>query len=164
MANAQSTELSVVEQQPGNELYDQFEGIVNGLNIVKTQITALQQNLKHLEKCVKKQMKGLKKEVIKNKNKGNRKPSGFATPSRVTKELCTFMNKEEGTEIARTEVTKALVCYIKQHHLENTTNSKIITPDETLKGLLGLEDGQELTYFNIQKFMNKHFVKKVAVA
>ena len=86
MANAQSTELSVVEQQPGSELYDQFEGIVNGLNIVKTQITALQQNLKHLEKCVKKQMKGLKKEVIKNKNKGNRKPSGFATPSRVTKE------------------------------------------------------------------------------
>ena len=164
MANAQSTELSVVEQQPGSELYDQFEGIVNGLNIVKTQITALQQNLKHLEKCVKKQMKGLKKEVIKNKNKGNRKPSGFATPSRVTKELCTFMNKEEGTEIARTEVTKALVSYIKQHHLENTTNSKIITPDETLKGLLGLEDGQELTYFNIQKFMNKHFVKKVDVA
>jgi upstream activation factor subunit UAF30 len=164
MANAQSTELSVVEQQPGSELYDQFEGIVNGLNIVKTQITTLQQNLKHLEKCVKKQMKGFKKEVIKNKNKGNRKPSGFATPSRVTKELCTFMNKEEGTEIARTEVTKVLVSYIKQNHLENTTNSKIITPDETLKGLLGLEDGQELTYFNIQKFMNKHFVKKVAVA
>jgi chromatin remodeling complex protein RSC6 len=164
MANSQSTELSVVEQQPGSELYDQFEGIVNGLNIVKTQITTLQQNLKHLEKCVKKQMKGLKKEVIKNKNKGNRKPSGFATPSRVTKELCTFMNKEEGTEIARTEVTKVLVSYIKQNHLENTTNSKIITPDETLKGLLGLEDGQELTYFNIQKFMNKHFVKKVAVA
>jgi chromatin remodeling complex protein RSC6 len=70
------------------------------------------------------------------------------------------MNKEEGTEIARTEVTKALVSYIKSHHLENESNSQIITPDDTLKDLLGLNDGQELTYFTIQKYMNKHFVKK----
>ena len=109
-------------------------------------------------------MKGLKKEVTKNKNKGNRKPSGFAKPSKVTKELCEFMKKDEGTEIARTEVTKALVAYIKENKLENETNSKIITPDEKLKFLLGLEEGQELTYFNIQKFMNKHFVKNIVEA
>lgn len=109
-------------------------------------------------------MKGLKKEVIKNKKSGNRKPSGFAKPSKVTKELCQFMNKEEGTEIARTEVTKAICSYIKQHHLENSSNSKIITPDDKLKGLLGIEEGQELTYFNIQKYMNKHFVKDIVLA
>jgi chromatin remodeling complex protein RSC6 len=74
------------------------------------------------------------------------------------------MNKEEGTEIARTEVTKALVSYIKQHKLENTDNSKIITPDSKLKELLGIEEGQELTYFTIQKFMNKHFVKNIVEA
>jgi DNA topoisomerase-1 len=150
-----------VEESPGDELYIQFEGIVSGLNTVKFQISNLQQNLKHLEKSVKKQMKGLKKEVNKNKIKGNRKPSGFARPSKVTKELCNFMNKDEGTEIARTEVTKALVSYIKEHKLENTDNSKIITPDNKLKELLGIEEGQELTYFTIQKYMNKHFVKNV---
>ncbi len=150
-----------VEEHNGEELCNQFEGIVNGLNTIKIQISNLQQNLKQLEKSVKKQMKGLKKEVSKNKNKGNRQPSGFARPSKVTKELCTFMNKEEGTEIARTEVTKALVSYIKEHKLENTDNSKIITPDSKLKQLLGIEEGQELTYFTIQKFMNKHFVKNV---
>jgi chromatin remodeling complex protein RSC6 len=150
-----------LDEQVGNELFVQFEEIVNGLTIVKTQINNLQQNLKLLEKNVKKQMKGLKKEVTKNKNKGNRKPSGFAKPSKVTKELCEFMNKNEGTEIARTEVTKALVAYIKENKLENESNSKIITPDEKLKFLLGLEDGQELTYFNIQKYMNKHFVKNI---
>jgi len=150
-----------VEEHTGDELYTQFEGIVSGLNIVKIQISNLQQNLKQLEKSVKKQMKSLKKEVSKNKNKGNRQPSGFARPSKVTKELCTFMNKEEGTEIARTEVTRALVSYIKEHKLENTDNSKIITPDNKLKELLGIEEGQELTYFTIQKFMNKHFVKNV---
>jgi chromatin remodeling complex protein RSC6 len=153
-----------VEEHTGNDLFEQFEGIVNGLSVIKTQISNLQQNLKHLEKNVRKQMKGLKKEVTKNKNKGNRKPSGFAKPSKVTKELCEFMKKDEGTEIARTEVTKALVAYIKENKLENETNSKIITPDEKLKFLLGLEEGQELTYFNIQKFMNKHFVKNVVEA
>jgi upstream activation factor subunit UAF30 len=110
-------------------------------------------------------MKDLKKEVVKNKNKnnGNRKPSGFAKPSKVTKELCEFMNKAEGSEIARTEVTRALVAYIKENKLENTSNSKIISPDDKLKVLLGLDDSQELTYFNIQKFMNKHFVKNAEV-
>jgi len=146
-----------------NDLFYQFEGIVNGLGMVKNQIINLQQSIKLLEKGVKKQMKGLKKEVIKNKNKGNRKPSGFAKPTKVTKELCEFMNKNEGTEIARTEVTKTLVAYIKENKLENEKNSKIITPDNKLKFLLGLEEGQELTYFNIQKFMNKHFVKNVEV-
>jgi chromatin remodeling complex protein RSC6 len=62
--------------------------------------------------------------------------SGFAKPSKVTKELCEFMNKNVGTEIARTEVTKALVAYIKNNKLENVTNSKIITPDNKLKFLL----------------------------
>ena len=152
------------EEQIANELFEQFEGIVNGMSMIKNQISSLQQNLKQLEKNIKKQMKGLKKEVTKNKNKGNRQPSGFAKPSKVTKELCEFMNKDEGTEIARTEVTRALVAYIKTNHLENKINSKFITPDEKLKFLLGLEEGQELTYFNIQKYMNKHFVKNVIAA
>lgn len=149
------------DEQVDNSLFEQFEEIVSGLGIVKNQIVNLQHSLKQFEKNVKKQMKGLKKEVNKNKNKGNRKPSGFAKPSKVTKELCEFMNKSEGTEIARTEVTKALVSYIKENKLENESNSKIIKPDNKLKFLLGIEEGEELTYFNIQKYMNKHFVKNI---
>ena len=144
-----------------NELFEQFEGVINGLSAVKTQINTLQQSLKQLEKNVKKRMKGFKKEVIKNKGKGNRKPSGFAKPSKVSKELCEFMKKSEGTEIARTEVTKVLIEYIKENKLENQTNSKIIIPDDKLKFLLGIEDGHQLTYFNIQKYMTKHFIKNV---
>jgi chromatin remodeling complex protein RSC6 len=148
-------------EQVCNELFEQFEGVINGLSAVKTQINTLQQSLKQLEKNVKKRMKGFKKEVIKNKGKGNRKPSGFAKPSKVSKELCEFMKKSEGTEIARTEVTKVLIEYIKENKLENQTNSKIIIPDDKLKFLLGIEDGQEVTYFNIQKYMTKHFIKNV---
>ena len=150
---------NIIEEEQNDDLFKQFEDVISGLNMVKGHITSLQNTIRQLEKDVKKQMKGLKKEAIKSKNKGNRSPSGFAKPSKVTKELCEFMNRSEGSEIARTEVTKALVSYIKENKLENEANRKIIMPDNKLKFLLGLEDGQELTFFNIQKYMNKHFVK-----
>lgn len=146
------------QQVLAEELCSQFNGIIDSLSTFKTQITSIQNQLKLLEKNVKKQMKGLKKEVTKKQTKGKRKPSGFAKPSKVTKELCDFMNKQEGTEIARTEVTRALVSYIKENKLENSENSKIISPDNKLKELLDIKEDQELTYFNIQKYMNKHFI------
>ena len=162
MSETPSTDM--LAENSSNDLFSQFDGILAGLTAVKTQINNLQQQVKQVEKSMRRQMKGLQKEALKNKSKGARKPSGFATPSKVTKELCEFMNKEDGTEIARTEVTKALVAYIKSHKLENTTNSQIITPDTKLKYLLGVCDGDELTYFNIQKYMNKHFVKNTIAA
>jgi upstream activation factor subunit UAF30 len=150
---------AIADTELGNDFFDQFEKLVSQLNETKLQISLIQQNIKQLEKNIKKHVKGLKKEVIKTKNKNTRQPSGFAKPGKVTKELCLFMNKSEGSEIARTEVTRALVSYIKENKLENANNSKIISPDDKLKTLLGLDDNQELTYFNIQKYMNKHFVK-----
>lgn len=149
--------------KPSSDLFEQFGDILTGLNTVKTHITTLQQQIKNVEKGLKKQMKTLERDVLKGKNRGNRKPSGFAKPSKVTKELCQFMNQEDGVEIARTEVTKALIAYVKEHKLENKGNSQIINPDENLKQLLGVESDCELTYFNIQKYMNKHFVKPNAV-
>ena len=151
--------MSTIEKNNESDLFIQFEEITDGLTKVKSQINNLQQHLKTLEKNIKKQMKSMKKNVSKNKNKGIRKPSGFAKPTKVTKELCFFMNKNEGTEIARTDVTKALIKYIKENKLENEKNNKIIKPDDKLKYLLEIKDEEELTYFNIQKYMNKHFVK-----
>ena len=139
------------------DVTQQFTNIINNLNIFKTQIIGLQQNIKQVEKSVKKQLKDLKKTIVKNKNKGNKQPSGFAKPCKVSKELCEFMNKSEGSEIARTEVTKYLIEYVKVNNLVNINNKKFILPDNKLKTLLGIEEGQDLTYFNIQKYMNKHF-------
>ena len=157
------TKKQEVDNVEDSQIFEQFENVINNLTEFRCQVNNIQQQIKLLEKNVRKQMKGLKKDIVKNKNKGNKKPSGFARPTKVTKELCEFMNKSEGTEIARTEVTRALVNYIKSNKLENENNNKIITPDLKLKFLLGIEDGQEVTYFNIQKFMNKHFVKSEVV-
>lgn len=139
---------------------EQFENILNILNNFKTQITSMHQQIKLVEKNVKREFKVLKKEVEKNKIKGNKKPSGFATPSKVTNELCDFMDKEKGSEIARTVVTKTLIDYIKKNNLENNENNQIIHPDEKLQNLLGIDENEKLTYFTLQKHMNKHFIKK----
>jgi chromatin remodeling complex protein RSC6 len=140
----------------------QFSAIINNIGTLKTQLTSLQQEVRSLEKNINKQMKTLKKENDKNKSKQQKGPSGFAKPANVSSELCKFLNKEEGTKIARTDVAKALTTYIKTNNLQFSENKQIILPDENLKSLLGIKDKNEkITFFNIQKYMNKHFIKDV---
>ncbi len=137
----------------------QFTAILNTLSQLKTQITSTSLQLKNLEKQVKKEIKTKNKEIQKSKNRGNRKPSGFAEATQISDELCDFMGKEKGEKIARTEVTKYICKYIKENDLRKKDNQRIITPDTKLKSLLGVDDSSEITYFNIQRYMNKHFLK-----
>jgi len=146
------------------ELSDAFTTINNSITLFKMQLNTLQQQVRTLEKNVKKELKVGQKKTKPVITKAKKAPSGFAKPTKVTKELCEFMDKPEGTEIARTEVTKVLVNYIKSNNLqEQTADSKNkIVPDDKLKSLLGLnvDETNELTFFNIQKYMNKHFISK----
>ena len=145
-----------------NTLTEQFDSIINTISKFKVQMTALQNEIRCLERHVKKECKHIKKCALTDKSKSKKAPSGFAKPSVVTKELCAFMNKKEGTEIARTDVTKSLISYIKENNLNFSENKQIIIPDDKLKDLLGLEDeNTQLTYFNLQHYMNKHFCKIV---
>lgn len=134
----------------------QWRNMELAISSFKIHSIALQQQFRHLEKATQKQMAILKKNVNKNKNKGNRKPSGFAKPTKISKELSVFMGKEDGADVARTEVTQFIISYIKEHKL---SISKDINPDKKLQDLLGVSTEDKITYFNIQKFMNKHFQK-----
>jgi chromatin remodeling complex protein RSC6 len=152
------------EQDLDEWITSQFTTINDSLTLFKMQLSSFQKVVKNIEKDIKKEFKTLKKHSKKDIQKDKRAPSGFAKPTKVTKELCDFMNKPEGSEIARTEVTKALVSYIKDNNLieiNEVAKNKII-PDEKLKTLLGIQEEEinDLTYFNIQKYMNKHFYSK----
>ena len=153
--NTASSNSSDIDQ--GELLQEQWKNMEKSLSLFKTQVTALQQQLRALEKSTRRYNKQLVKEAAKSKNRGNRKPSGFAKPAPISKALCEFMGKEEGAEVARTEVTQFVISYIKENAL---AQSKDINPDAKLKALLGTKDEDKVTYFNIQKFMNKHFTKK----
>jgi chromatin remodeling complex protein RSC6 len=163
---AATNDNTVVESIPesplsGDRVTAQFGDVLNTLSTFRSQVTMLQNQIKGLEKFVSKQMKTYEREFKKNKNKGNRKPSGFATPTPISDELCEFMKKPKGSQAARTEVTQYIIQYIKDNKLQWDQNRKIIKPNSHLTKLLSVKKNDEVTYFNIQRYMNKHFLKKV---
>lgn len=149
-----------LQEDENNDIKIEFTGLLDTLSTFRTQITILQNQVRGLERQVNKKVKTLNREVIKNKNRGNRKPSGFAVPTSITPELCKFMGKAEGSLMARTEVTKYIIGYIKENKLQKESNKKYINPDTRLNELLGVKVGEQITYFNIQGYMNKHFLKE----
>ena len=108
--------------------------------------------------------KNKKKGGSDNPNKPKRAPSGFAKPSPISHELCQFLDVPVGTQLARTAVTKHITKYIKDHNLQNPDNKRHILPDKGLKKLLNVKNTDEVTYFNLQKYMKHHFPKNESVA
>jgi len=138
-----------------------FQGVLTSLSGLRTQITAVQNELRALERDVAREIKAYRRESAKSKTKAPRKPSGFAKASPISDDLCSFMHKDTGTQVARTEVTRFLIKYIQDNDLQNASDRRQIVPDVPLKDLLGLENGQRLNYFELQKHMNRHFPKAV---
>ena len=93
------------------------------------------------------------------KKSGNRQPSGFVKPTKISDELASFLGKEKGSEMARTDVTREINKYIVSQQLQDKENGRKINPDAKLQKLLKLKQGEELTYFNLQKYMSQHFAK-----
>jgi len=143
-----------------NLFKDSFDQIIDNISLLKIQMTEVQQKIRQLEKNIKKELKNVDKINKINNMKKEKKPSGFATPRLVTSELCEFMDKPLGTAVARTDVNKYLISYIKNNNLQDIANKSVIIPDSKLKDLLGVtfEQDTPLTFFTIQKYMNKHFI------
>jgi chromatin remodeling complex protein RSC6 len=132
-----------------NNMSHDIEEFKNLLKIVKLKVISLQ-------KGYTKKIASLERKINKNKQK-KKKPSGFAKPSKISSQLCSFLNKPPGTKIARTDVTRHLINYIKEHKLQDNDNKKTICPDQKLKNLLDINNN--ITFFSIQGLMNKHFLK-----
>jgi upstream activation factor subunit UAF30 len=115
-----------------------------------------------MEKHWAKELKVAQKASSKKKRKtGNRAPSGFVKPTRISDELAKFLDKPSGTEMARTDVTRNINVYIRAHNLQDKDNGRKINPDSKLQSLLKLKKTDELTYFNLQRYMSPHFAKTI---
>ena len=122
----------------------------------------LKSEFKTLEKSVARELKSAQKSASKKKrSSGNRAPSGFVKPTRISDELALFLGKEKGTELARTAVSKEINTYIRANSLQDKENGRKIHADAKLSKLLKLGKDDELTYFNLQKYMKNHFIKAV---
>ena len=123
----------------------------------------LRSEFRLLERQTARELKNAQKASQKKKRKtGNRAPSGFVKPTLISNELAGFLGKPEGSEMARTEVTREINKYIRTNNLQDKENGRKINPDKKLTSLLKLKKGDELTYFNLQRYMSPHFAKSAA--
>ena len=145
-------------------LQSQFTEFLAKLQQVSAQFSSLKSEFRTLEKRWTRELKLAQKATAKKKRKaGNRQPSGFVKPTLISTELANFLNKPEGTEMARTEVTREINKYIRAQGLQDKDNGRKINPDTALRTLLKLKKSDELTYFNLQRYMSPHFAKAGAL-
>jgi len=137
----------------------EFQAKLQQISVV---ISSLKAEYRALEKKWARELKAAQKQSSKRKRKaGNRAPSGFVKPTRISDELAKFLEKPVGSEMARTEVTRDINTYIRSHNLQDKENGRKINPDSKLAALLKLKKTDELTYFNLQRYMSPHFAKAV---
>lgn len=140
-----------------------FSGFLQKLQTLASQMNMLKTEFRTLEKKAVRELKTAQKVNAKRKRKaGNRSPSGFVKPTLISDELAKFLQKPSGTEMARTEVTREINSYIRAHNLQDKDNGRKINPDKQLAALLKIQNGDELTYFNLQRYMSPHFAKAAA--
>lgn len=164
-------ETAVVENTTAVEVaednYDQeFASVIEQLAVAQTTLKGLMTTVRQLEKRVardrkvmQKKMKGRAKRVV----DPNKPPSGFAKPGPVSDELRAFLKLGDDELIARTEVTKKITEYCKAHNLQKVEDKRTINVDPALRKLLRLKKGDELTFFNLQKYMKVHYPNKEGV-
>ena len=147
------------------ELATQSTEFLSKLQQMSSFISSLKTEFRVLEKKWTRELKAAHKLNAKRKRKsGTRAPSGFVKPTRISDELASFLGKDKGTEMARTSVTREINTYIRANNLQDPANGRKINPDAKLTILLKLKKSDELTYFNLQRYMSPHFAKSVKAA
>lgn len=163
----QAEQVEVKEQTTADLIEQEFSSIVSKINDLKTLQASISSDLKKLQKNIHRHIKEnkRKKKRVSDPNKPKRNPSGFAKPAPLSSELCDFLEKPYGTEMARTDVTREITQYIKKQNLQDEKNRRIILPDKKLQVLMKFPEGDEpITYFNLQKYLAVHFLKKESSA
>ena len=155
-------ETSVEEENYDNEfseLQDQLKDAGVLIKSLISKVNSLEKRVTRDRKALNKKMKGRARRVV----DPNKPPSGFAKPGPISDELRKFLGLGKEDLIARTEVTKRINEYCKKHDLQKSEDKRHIKPDATLRTLLKLKKGDELTFFNLQKYMKVHYPNKDGV-
>jgi upstream activation factor subunit UAF30 len=148
---------------PATTLEEDIKSVTGNLATMRETVATLLGQIKRLEKRVHREIKDARKRKRRVKTDENgvevkRAPSIFERPTQISEELCHFLGKSKGSLMSRSEVTKAVNNYVKEKNLKNKHDIK---PDAPLKKLLGVPEGEQLTYFNLQRYLNKHYIKAV---
>ena len=154
-------------EAPVASVQDDVKAMLTQANTVRETVGALVAELKRLEKRVAR----LQKEADKRRRRSKkpvegeevkpRKPSIFELPTPLSNDLCAFLGVASGSKESRSNVTKKITTYVKEHELKD---KHTIKPDTKLRALLGVKEEEVLTYFNLQRYLNHHYLKVAPVA
>ena len=143
-------------------LSDAFVQVLGQLTSLRSQLTNITGQVRALQKRADRELRAAHKASKKRSTKsGTRAPSGCVKPTKISKELAALLGMEHGTEMARSQVTREINTYIRAHKLQDPKIGRRILADAKLRKLLKLSKDDELTYFNLQRYMSPHFAKAV---
>lgn len=160
-----SETVDVVVEDPFAEISTDFASLVEQLKAVQNTIRDLSTFASKLEKRVSKEGRLLAKKANGKKKRRvtNGEPSGFSKPGQVSDDLRSFLSLGKDELIARTDVTRRITEYCRKNGLQDQKDKRILLPDKKLKNLLNIKKGDQLTFFNLQKYMKVHFPNKEGV-
>jgi chromatin remodeling complex protein RSC6 len=162
VVTAPTTETTETAEPAELRLEAEVKSLTSRLLALREVVSELVTESKRLEKKSGKVQKVADKRKRKNKVEGDAsKParvSIFQIPVKISPELCAFMGRPAGSEESRSNVTKYVTTYVKENNLKNKHD---INPDAKLRSLLRVPTTDKLTYFNLQKFLNVHYIKAV---
>ena len=160
VAPVENTVVAAPPAEAVPSLSDSFQELLGQLAVLRSQLTSVTGQVRALQKRSERELKNAQKAGRKRARKtGNRAPSGFVKPTKISKELAKFLGQPHGPELARTEVTREINTYIRAHKLPDPKHGRRILADSKLRTLLKLKKDDELTYFNLQRYMSPHFAK-----
>ena len=159
-----TTEAPVVSDTP---YIEEFSAVVTELDTALTLVRNLKARVQKLEKLVHREHKALLKKANGKRARKPRDPnapkSGFAKEGPVSPEMGKFLGLKKDELISRTDVTKKIHEYCKGKNLQDPADKRHIKPDASLRKLLKMSKDDDLTFFNLQKFMKVHFPNKEGV-
>ena len=154
-------------EAPVASVQDDVKAMLTQANTVRETVGALVAELKRLEKRVARLQKDAdkrrrrSKKPVEGEEVKPRKPSIFELPTPLSNDLCSFLGVASGSKESRSNVTTAITTYVKLHELKD---KHTIKPDAKLRALLGVKEEEVLTYFNLQRYLNHHYLKATPVA
>jgi chromatin remodeling complex protein RSC6 len=138
---------------------DIIQNLVDKIASLSTLVKELQNAIKPVVKEHDRQKKIIEK-IHKKRENAKKSPSGFAKPNKISNELCDFIGVPHGSEKSRTDITRYINSYVKENNLNKPSNRRVIIPDDKLKNILKINDGEEVTFFILQRLISHHFPPK----
>jgi len=164
-ATIESKDKEVTKETVTTETTEDKEGdnVIQVLTEKITALTTLNKEIQAALKLVAKSYDKLNKvveKIQKKRDNARKSPSGFAKPNKISNELCDFIGVPHGTEKSRTDITRYINSYVKEHNLNKPTNRRIILPDDKLRAILNVKNDEEVTFFILQRLISHHFPSK----